>query len=133
VNIDKIIADYSSNPNVTISKQPDATVLTLTKEPNLSIEVAVPESVLEWVVTVKDSKTGRVILSDWMDHYSVKDETKEQLESERLEEIMSFLKAIVDSSLRLTELKKRRWFLWTKSTPVLEVRTADTWQKLLPF
>ena len=133
MKIGKILADYSSNPNVTISKQRDATVLTLTKEPNLSIEVAVPENVLEWVVTVKDSKTGREILSDWMDHYSLKDETQEQLESERLEEIMSFLKAIVDSSLRLTELKKRRWFLWSKSTPVLEVRTTDTWKKLLPF
>ena len=90
----------------------DASTLVLHKAPGLVFEITVPVRVLEWFVSAKDSQ-GKELWSDWADYYSLKSETREELQSEMASDIERFTAILATSEVR--------------KTSVLEWKRDDVW------
>lgn len=99
--------------------QRDATVLVIGVK-DATLELTVPDGVLEWSVTLRDSD-GLEVLSDWMDHYGG---PQAELELEMREEICSFVESVFGTATRLR---------MTPHGQTLEVEHDGVWAPILPF
>ena len=109
----------------------NATRVIIPAQPNWLIEVLVPDSLLEWVISLKDEQTGEDLHSDWCDHYQSEGESQSQLQREMRDAVLGFIEAVHNRELRLTQsdgirLLGRSFF----ATQRLEAHTdgADSWQ-----
>jgi hypothetical protein len=81
--LDELIASLRESPGVGIEDQPSSWKLHIASPPNISVELVVPHSVLEWFVTVRDATTDAEVWSDWMDYQGYVRKAEENLEELR--------------------------------------------------
>jgi hypothetical protein len=114
------IASHIAGSRLRVVPGGQATVLILSVAGSAFAEITVPDEVLEWFVTVRNSD-GVEALSDWMDHYGG---SRVDLEREMREEICALVDKLLGAATRFRATPRGR---------ILEAEHDGVWAQVLPF
>jgi hypothetical protein len=96
----EVVATVAGKLALPLSRQREASVVTIEKPNGLALVVTVPDSVLEWFVTANEC--GKEIWSDWVDYYACEGETRQVLEESMATEVSNYIGALAASEFRLS-------------------------------
>ena len=88
----------------------------------ISVEVTVPDEVLEWYVSVKQGGEERT--SDWCDYAGYDDTPIVELARSMVDDISRFLELLLSSKIRIDSTGKR---------PTLDGFVNGEWIRIVPF
>lgn len=98
-----------------------AGVITVPARPHFLVEVLLPDTILEWWVTVRSADTHEEVFADCCEHYRVDPHDRTDLHEERFVAATALLLAMRDRELRV--LRRR-------SSISLEVSSGTGWKDL---
>jgi hypothetical protein len=96
----ELVATVAGKLALPLSRQREASVVTIEKPNGLALVVTVPDSVLEWFVTANEF--GKEIWSDWVDYYACEGETTQVLKESMATEVSTYIGALATSEFRLS-------------------------------
>jgi hypothetical protein len=116
------IIEFARERGCDVARRGEAHAIKIDASP-LSVEVMVPDDVLEWFVAVSDS-TGREIYSEWCDHFP--DQGDEDLNAEMTASVRAFISAIRPGCLRVVQPESGPFF--TQLEALVDEAWVPIWQ-----
>jgi hypothetical protein len=121
-----LITKLRQKSELRIAERSSCWEVRLTKSEGLVFEITVPKDVLEWFVTARQTPTGEDTWSDWMDYYSVNNETDAELASDMQRDIEQFVDRLNVSTFRILESRT----LFGRRRQRLEWKSNGDWQRV---
>jgi hypothetical protein len=85
-------------------------------------EITIPHNVFEWFADVKRLADGKIVWTDWMEHYG---STNDKLDAEMAEIIIAFVDRVAGAELRLSDSQRH----FSKHI-LVEYQVGEAWEPL---
>jgi hypothetical protein len=125
------VARYAVARGLEISRSgEDATLYTLRARPHWTVEVTMSDTVLEWFISMKDSRTGKEMHADHCEHYKSRDESEAELQQEMSSAVVDFIKATHLQEIRVKVSKGVKLFgrsFFKRKVLQVHVAAPDSW------